>query len=150
MPLPTDTEFDLGALDARDEAELAIKHPSTGEVTTWVWTFYGPGHPKTVEVANRVSRDALRDLAAQKQARVNGKKWKEDDQSIDQIRAENVENIVARTKTFTPVRLGAETISFTPDAAKSLLLDRKKGWLFSQIVEYLRDDESFIQPSAKS
>jgi hypothetical protein len=144
------TDFDLGALDARDEADLAIRHPTTDAVTTWVWTFYGPGHPKTVEVANRVSRDALRDLAAQKQARVNGKKWKEEDQSIDQIRAENVENIVARTKTFTPVNMGDGKIEFSAEKAKELLLDRKKGWLFSQIVEFLKSDESFIQPSAMS
>ena len=144
------TDFDINDLDARDEVELAIRHPATDEPTTWIWTFYGPGHPKTVEVANRVSREALRDLAAQKQARVNGKKWKEEDQSIDQIRAENVENIVARTKTFTPVKLGGDTISFSPDAAKQLLLDRKKGWLFSQVVDFMRDDTNFIQPSAKS
>jgi hypothetical protein len=144
------TDFDLGALDARDEADLAIRHPTTDKITTWVWTFYGPGHPRTVEVANRVSRDALRDLAAQKQARVNGKKWKEEDQSIDQIRAENVENIVARTKTFTPVNMGDGKIEFSAEKAKELLLDRKKGWLFSQIVEFLRADESFIQPSATS
>jgi hypothetical protein len=144
------TDFDLGALDARDEAELAIKHPSTGEVTTWVWTFYGPGHPKTIEIANRVSRDALHDLAAQKQARVNGKKWKEGDQSIDQIRAENVDNIVARTKMFTPVKLGEDTISFTPETARALLLDRRKNWLIGQVMEFLADETSFIQPSATS
>lgn len=143
-------DFDIGSLDARDECDLAIKHPTTGEPTTWVWTFYGPGHPKTIEVANRVSRDALRKQAAQKQAQINGKKWKEEEQSIDLIRAENVATIVARTKTFTPVKLGADTISFSPDAATALLLDRKKGWLLSQILEFLRDDESFIQPSATS
>lgn len=144
------SDFDIGELDARDEAELAIKHPSTGETTTWVWTFYGPGHPKTVEIANRVSRDALRDLAAQKQARVNGKKWKEEDQSIDQIRADNVDNIVARTKAFTPVNWNGKEITFSAEKAKELLLDRKKGWLFAQIIEFLREDESFIQPSATS
>lgn len=146
----TETDFDLGELDARDEADLAIKHPSTGEVTTWVWTFYGPGHPKTVELANRVSRDALRDLAAQKQARVNGKKWKEDEQTVDEARGDLVDSIVARTKTFTPVKLGGETISFTAESAKTLLLDRKKGWLFAQVLEFLKEDESFMPPSAKS
>jgi hypothetical protein len=142
--------FDLEGLDARDEAELAIRHPTTGESTTWVWTFYGPAHPVTVELANRVSRDALRELAAQKQARVNGKKWKEDVQSADDLQSETIGNIVARTKSFTPIKLGAETIEFSQDAAKRLLMDRKKGWLLAQIVEFLRDDESFMQPSANS
>jgi hypothetical protein len=148
--MTADTEFDLVALDARDEADLAIRHPITDAPTTWVWTFYGPGHPKTVEVANRVSRDALRELAAQKQARVNGKKWKEEDQTIDQIRADNVDNIVARTKSFTPVNLGDGKIEFSAQKAKELLLDRKKGWLFTQVIDFLRADESFIQPSATS
>lgn len=143
-------DFDLSILDAQDEAQLAIKHPTTGEVTTWLWTFYGPGHPKTIEIANRVSREALRDLAAQKQARVNGKKYKEDEPSPDQLRAENVETIVGRTKTFTPVKLGAETIAFSAEAAKTLLLDRKKGWLLSQIIDFLKEEENFIQPSAIS
>lgn len=142
--------FNLTELDARDEANLAIKHPTTGKETTWVWTFYGPGHPKTVEIANRVSREALRELAAQKETRLNGKKWTEDVQDIDKIRAENVENIVARTKTFTPVNMGDGKIEFSPEKAKEFLLDRKKGWLFSQIVDFLKADESFIQPSAMS
>lgn len=142
--------FDIGGLDTQDEADLAIRHPATGEATTWVWTFYGPAHPKTVELADRVSRDALRELAAQKQARINGKKWKEDAQSADDLRAETIASIVARTKTFTPVKMGADTIEFSPDAAARLLQDRKKGWLFSQIAEFLRDEESFIRPSVKN
>jgi hypothetical protein len=144
------TDFDLGDLDARDEAELAIKHPSTGEVTTWVWTFYGPGHPRTIEIANKVGREALQKLAAQNQARVNGKKWKEEDQTLDQVRAENVDNILARTKSFTPVKLEGKTIEFSPDTAKSLLLDRKKGWLLVQVMEFLAEEASFMQPSAKA
>lgn len=141
------TDFDLAALDARDEAELAIKHPGTGEITTWVWTFYGPGHPKTVEIANQRSREALHKLAAQRQAQVNGKKWKEDEQSIDQVRSENIDNILARTKGFTPVKLGDEIITFSPEAARTMLLDRKKGWLLTQVMEFLKEDESFIPPS---
>lgn len=140
-------DFDLTAFDAADEATLAIKHPTTGEPTKWIWTFYGPGHPATIELANRVSREALRDIAAQKQARVNGKKWKEDEQSIDQLRDENVKNIVARTKSFTPVKMGATTTTFSPETASELLLDRRKSWLLSQIMDFLRDEENFIQPS---
>lgn len=142
--------FDLAQFDASDEASLVIRHPATGEPTTWVWTFYGPGHPKTVELADRASREALRELAAQRQARINGKKWKEDVQSADQLRDETINNIVGRTKAFTPVKLGSETIEFSTDAARALLSDRRKGWLFSQIVDFLRDEESFIQPSATS
>ena len=144
----TDIDLDLGALEASDEATLAIRHPQTGEPTTWLWTFYGPGHPSTVALANRLARDSLRKAAAQRQAQVNGKKWKEDEQSLDQLRAENAEAIVARTKGFTPVKLGAKTINFSAEAATALLLDRRKGWLIGQIMEFLRDEENFFQPSA--
>lgn len=143
-------EFDISAADAQDEATLAIKHPKTEEPTTWLWTFYGPGHPKTVDLANKASREVLREQRDHKQSQLNGKKIKVDEQSMDEIREKTVESIVARTKTFTPVKMGAETITFSPESARGLLLDRKKGWLFSQVVEFIRADESFIQPSATS
>jgi hypothetical protein len=144
------TDFDLSAVDAQDEGELVIKHPKTLEPTGWTWTFYGPGHAMTIELSNRVAGAALKKAAARRQAQVNGRKWKEDEESLDQLRAENVDNIVARTKGFTPTRLNGELIEYSPDAAKRLLLDRKKGWLLEQISEYLQDEANFIQPSATS
>lgn len=152
MPLPATPpdDFDLAAADAQDEATLAIKHPTTDEPTTWLWTFYGPGHPKTIEVADRAARSVLRERHEQTKARLNGKTVKVEEQSLDQIRAENADNIVARLKGFTPVKMGGETISYSAEAAKALLLDRKKGWLYAQIVEWIRADENFIQPSATS
>ena len=50
-------DFDIGELDARDEAELAIKHPSTGEPTTWIWTFYGPGHPSSQTMVDAIKNN---------------------------------------------------------------------------------------------
>jgi hypothetical protein len=142
-------DFDLSSADAQDEAVLAIKHPTTDEVTTWVWTFYGPGHPKTIEVADRASKAALNDLHDQKQARINNKKYKIKEQSLDDLRVENIAAIVSRLKTFTPVKMGAETVTFTPEAAAGMLLDRRKGWLYEQVVNFLKEDANFIQPSAK-
>lgn len=145
------TDFDLDAVDALDESNLTIRHPITDAPTNWVWTFYGPGHPKTVELANRVSRDALRDLQEQKQARVNNKKYKAEEQTLDGLRTETVGNIIARTKTFTPVKKAdGSSISYSETAARELLLDRRKGWLYKQVTEFLAEDASFIQPSAKS
>jgi len=144
------SDFDLSAVDAQDEGDLVIKHPITLEPTGWIWTFYGPGHPATIELANRVAGAALKKAAARRQAQANGRKWKEDEQSLDQVRAENVDNIVLRTKGFTPIKLDGQMIEFSADAAKRLLLDRKKGWLLAQIVEHLGDEANFIQPSATS
>jgi hypothetical protein len=143
-------DFDLSAVDAQDEAELAIRHPKTLKPTGWVWTFYGPGHAVTTELSNRVASAALKKAAARRQAQINGKKWKEDEESLEQLRAEQVDGIVTRTKSFSPIKLDGKTIEFSPQAAKDLLLDRRKGWLLEQISEYLRDEANFIQPSATS
>jgi hypothetical protein len=144
------TDFDLSTADAQDEGELVIKHPKTLEPTGWTWTFYGPGHATTIELSNRVAGAALKKAAAKRQAQANFKKWKEDEESLDQIRVENVDNIVTRTKGFSPIKLDGQLIEFSADAARRLLLDRKKGWLLEQITEYLRDEANFIQPSAMS
>jgi hypothetical protein len=142
-------DFDLSDLEAGDEANLAIKN-SAGKVTTWIWTFYGPGHPKTVALANRVSKRWLQEAREKEQAQVNQKKWKPEERSLDDVRAENVRNIVERTKSFTPVKLNGETIEFSPEAATRLLLDPRKGALFTQISEFLKEEENFMRPSAKS
>ena len=144
------TDFDLSAVDAQDEGELAIRHPKTLAPTGWTWTFYGPGHQITVDLSNRVAQAALKRAAARRQAHVNGKKWKEDEESLDQLRAENVDNIVTRTKGFTPIKLDCQLIEYSAGAARQLLLDRKKGWLLEQITDYLKDEANFIQPSATS
>lgn len=153
MKKPSDVPdvLDVACLDAVDEGQLDIRHPVSGDPIGWIWTFFGPGHPDTVALADRVTRDALRKSAARRQAIANGRKWKEDDdQSLDDIRKENVANIVARTKTFTPIKLNGELIEFSKDKAAALLLDRRKGWLFKQVTEYLQAEENFIQPSATS
>lgn len=143
-------DFDLGTLRAVDEAELVIKNPKTQKPTTWIWTFYGPGHPKTVVVADRVSREFLAEAREKEQARVNGKKWKADEEDVGDVRAKNIRNIVDRIKTFSPVKLNGKLIEFSPDAARELLLDPSLSWLYSQVSEYLREDASFIPPSAKA
>jgi hypothetical protein len=144
------SDFDLSTMDAQDEAELDIRHPKTLEPTGWTWTFYGPGHAVTAALSNRVAGAALKKAAARRQAQVNGKKWKEDEESLDQLRADQVDGIVTRTKGFTPIKLDGQMIEYSADAAKALLLDRRKGWLLEQISEYLRDEANFIQPSATS
>ena len=115
------TDFDLSAVDAQDEGELIIRHPKTLAPVDWTWTFYGPGHQITVDLSNRVAQAALKRAAARRQAHVNGKKWKEDEESLDQLRAENVDNIVTRTKGFTPIKLDGQLIEYSADAALSLI-----------------------------
>ncbi len=142
-------DFDLSELETGDESTLAIKGRD-GKPTTWVWTFYGPGHPNTVALSNKISKKWLQEARDKEQAQTNNKKWKPEERSLDDIRNENVNSILERTKGFTPVKLNGETIEFSPDAARRLLLDPRKGALFNQISEFLKEEENFMQPSAKS
>ncbi|MGJ5149871.1 branched-chain amino acid ABC transporter [Bradyrhizobium sp. HKCCYLR1023] len=144
-------DIDLSQLEAQDEAELVIRHPKTREPTTWVWTFYGPGHARTQEIADRASRRLLKQLAEQREARANGREWvDEEKRTPEQNRAQTIADIVARTKSFTPVKLGDTVISFSAEAATQLLSDRKKDWLLEQVINFLKAEENFIQPSATS
>jgi hypothetical protein len=147
---PTSGAFDLADVSASDEAVLDIKHPKSDEPTGWQWTFFGPGHPRTVAIADRETRAMLKLAADKEQARVNYKKWKPEEETGADLRAKTVANIVGRTKYFTPVKFGSETIEFSPEAATKLLLDRTKGWLFKQVIDFISAEESFIQPSATS
>lgn len=142
--------FNLANFDMHDEVDLAIRNPSTGKPTTWIWTFYGPGHARTVELANRITRESLRELAEQRQARINGGAYEPAEVSPDDMRARNVDNIVARLKGFTAVDLGNGKLVFSAAAARDLLLDRKKGWLLTQVMEFLGSEKNFIRPSAKA
>lgn len=144
-------EFDLSAVEAQDEGHLVIRHPVTLQATTWIWTFYGPGHPETVALADRLSRGVLVKAAARRQAQANGRKVKEDDPgTLAELMTDKVTAVVARTKTFTPVRIDGHLIEFSREKASALLLDRRKGWLLDQVTEYLKDEVNFIQPSATS
>lgn len=144
------TDFNLADLDAQDEVQLAIKHPKSGQPTTWVWTFFGPGHPTTVTLADQASRAAIRRRAEQNDAVANGKKWSAPEETPDGNRRENIDNIVARLKGFTPVNLGDGVVEYSPEKAREFLLDRRKGWLLGQVMLFLAREENFIQPSATS
>ncbi|MGY4288894.1 hypothetical protein ACVWXO_008114 [Bradyrhizobium sp. LM2.7] len=122
----------------------------TDAPTGWTWTFYGPAHPVTIELADRFSREALRKAAARRQAQANNRKWKEDEQTPDDLTRENVDGIVARTKGFSTIKLNGEELVFSKDKATELLLDRRKGWLVNQVMAFLRAEENFIPPSATS
>lgn len=144
------SDFDLATLDAVDESNLAIRHPITNDPTTWVWTFYGPAHPKSVEISQRFTREALREEKEKEQARVNGKKWKGDERTPDEVFQRNVDTIAARVSGWTPVKMDGKELIYSVEQTKALLLDRKKGWLLTQVTDFLRDDASFMKPSEKT
>lgn len=137
--------FDLSSLDAADEAVMEVR--ANGNRTGWTWTFAGPGHPKTIELSNRFARDRLRREQAQEQAQVNGKKWKAPDETPDEVLDRNVSLVVARLLGWSPIQMSGADYPFTPDNAKALLMDRRKGQLLVQALEFLGEEQSFTKRS---
>lgn len=138
--------FDIDQLDAIDEAEMTVM--SNGRPTTWKWRFAGPGHAKAIEVSNRIARDRLRKDAEQEQARVNGKKWKADDETPEALAKRNADYIIDRLLGWSPVKFAGEDYPFTVENARKLLLDPRKGALAVQALEFLADNKSFMKRSA--
>jgi hypothetical protein len=141
-------EFSLSDFDSADEADMTVA--MNGSPTTWIWTFAGPGHPKTVELENREARDRLHTERQIEQQRINGKKVKLPEQTVDEIREKNVNWIVSRLLRWSPVRINGEDYPFSPENARALLSDRRKVELFTQALEFLAADASFEKRSATS
>jgi hypothetical protein len=121
-----------------------------GKLTTWVWTFAGPGHAKAVAQSNRLSRERLHEDAQKEQARVNGKKWKASDETPDEVRKRNVSFIAERLLRWTPIKLNGEDLPFSIENATKVLSDPRKVSLLIQALEFLNEDKSFIKRAATS
>lgn len=147
--MQTETKpFDIEALNSADEAHMTIM--SNGAPTDWVWTFAGPGHPQALAQSNRVSREQLAKNRLKEQAQANGRKWKAPEQSPDELLEDNVSFVLERLLGWSPVQLGGQDYPFTQDNARKLLMDRRKGALLQQAIEFILDDNSFTQRSAKN
>ncbi|RUU37225.1 branched-chain amino acid ABC transporter [Mesorhizobium sp. M6A.T.Ca.TU.002.02.2.1] len=144
--MKTDEVTELGSLDALDEAPMNVV--INGKVTTWVWTFAGPGHEKTVEQTNRIARQRLHEEARKEQAVVNGKKWIAEEPTPDEVREKNVNWIVGRLLGWTPVKIDGEMLTYSEDAARKLLADPRKSAIYVQALEFLAADTSFTPRSA--
>ena len=142
--------LDLSTLRAAETMTLDIRHPTTGDLTGWVWTIAGPGHPATVAYQEKMQRRRLNEEKLKEQARINGRKWKGDDRDPDEVRRDNVEAVAVRVVDFTKVRLDGRDIAYSPDEVMTLLLDPSFGWLFGQVIEFLMDDAAFFSRSAAS
>lgn len=143
-------DFDLSDFDSADTSEMPVAHPVSGEPTEWVITFAGPGHAKTIDLADRRARQQLREEKAKEQARANGRKWKGEEKTPAEQRVENVEWIAERIVGWTPVKINAEDLPYSRENATKLLADPNKGWLFRQCLEFLLAEENFMRSSAKA
>lgn len=149
-PAAGSPSFDLGALRSASTAEMHLRHPITQASLGWAWTIAGPGHDATIKLQNEFARDRLIEEKAKEQARVNGKKWKSPETSAEEERAKFVRRISRRVLGFPPCNLNGEKLTYSPEAVFKLLNDEEFGWLFTQLVEFLGEDSSFIKGSATS
>lgn len=142
------SKMDLSDFDSIDEAQMTVM--SGGERTDWYWTFAGPGHPNAVAQSNRVSRESLAKARAKEQAQTNNKKWKAPDQSPDELLEDNVGFVLERLLSWSPIDLGGAPYPFSHENARKLLMDRRKGALLQQAIEFILDENSFTKRSAKT
>lgn len=138
-------EFSLDDFAAADTADMVVM--VGGRPTSWVWTFAGPAHPKTIEQSNRQARQRLHDDRMRQQAVVNGKKWKAPEETVETIRDRNIDDIVERLLGWSPVKIDGKDVPFSVDEAKKLLSDRARAGLLLQAIEFLADEQSFMQRS---
>lgn len=140
--------FDLSAVDAADESVMQVV--VNGEPVDWHWRIAGPGHPKTIEQSNKLAKERLRREKEQEQARINGKRWKAPDETVDEVLERNVNLVVDRLLGWSPVTMDGKDYPFSVENARALLLDRRKGQLLIQALEFLGDEQSFGKRSASN
>lgn len=144
---PAIAEFDLDELAAIDQAELEIKRRD-GSPTGWKWFIAGPGHPQAVELGNRLSKESLARHKAQEMARVNGKKWKGDDETADEALRRTAEAFAGRIIGWTSIKMNGEPYPFSMENAIKLLMDPARGdTLLAQLTEFIGDERSFMKRS---
>lgn len=144
----TDLVIDLNDFAAADTADMKVR--AGGKETGWVWTFAGPGHPKTIEQGNRIARQALKESKRKQEAVVNGKKWHADDEDVEDIRRRNVAFVVERLVGWSTVKVaGAEgkaiDFPFSVENATSLLSDPAKAGLLEQAYAFIGEAENFTR-----
>jgi hypothetical protein len=145
-PAPAPAEdFDLSEIDAVDEAEMTVV--SNGKLTSWTWRFAGPGHQQTREWGDKRARDMLHRERMQEQARVNGKKWKAEEETPEQRRSDNADIVLGRLLGWSPIKMNGQDYPFSRENAKALLLDPRKGQLLTQALEFLGEESSFTNRS---
>lgn len=142
--------FDIEDLRASDEDELEILGKD-GQPTGWKWRMAGPGHPRTIEQGNRVARERLRREEEQERARVNGRKWKGDSQSPDEVIDGHVRFVMERLLGWSEVTIGGKPFPFSEENARTILRDHSlKPSPLVQALEFLGDEASFSGRSAKT
>lgn len=137
---------DLSGFMPTDEATIEIK-TMNGVLSGWKIRLAGPSHPKTVALNDASARRELHRQRQIEQAQVNGKKYKAEEKSPDDVRRENVQAIVGRIVGWNPISIGGGPIEFSEKAAEELFIKPEMGWAYVQIVEFFGEEKGFTQRS---
>jgi hypothetical protein len=142
--------LDLADFDSIDQTEMNVV--AGGQATGWMWTFAGPGHPNAAAQSNRVARESLAKARAKEQAQTNGRKWKAPEQSPDELLEDNVNFVLERLLDWSGdiPTVNGEPYQFSHENARKLLMDRRKGALLQQAIEFILDENSFTKRSARN
>lgn len=140
-------QFNLSDLQSSDESELEITYPGTGEPTGWILTIAGPGHPKTIALADAQAKANLSRQRLIEQAQVNGKKYKAPEIDVETERRQNLENIIARVIGWRGLFIDGEEVQFSEEKSKAIFLDRRYDKPIAQVIAYLLDEQSFTKRS---
>jgi hypothetical protein len=143
---PAILDLSMAALASADTATMNVV--VGGNPSGWLWEFAGPSHPKALAQANRTSRASLHKSKLIEQAQANGRKWVAEEQTPDQVRADNVTYIIERLIGWSTVRIDGQDFPFSEDKARELLSNVKNVGLLAQALEFLAADNSFTKRSA--
>ena len=143
--------LDLDDFSSADTADMEVR--LNGKSTGWTWTFAGPGHPKTTEQGDRIAKAALKASHAKERARVNGKKWEPEEETVEDLRKRNVDFVVDRLIGWSDIQVAGadgkpQPFPFTAENARKLLSDPSKGGLLQQAYSFIGDEDSFTKRSA--
>lgn len=144
-------ELDLSGAVPLDTFTLPILRPGTDTPTGWQIVLAGPGHPQTIALQTDISRENIEREKAIEFAQINGRKWKVEEETVDQRRRRNVSRVCRRIVSWSPnpkFKLVSETpIAFTPEAALELFIRPEMGSFLVQITDYIASERAFMPPS---
>lgn len=140
--------FDIASLAATDEADLEVLD-GNGNKTGWIWTFTGPGHPATIEIDNEQNARYVAREQAKERAQVNGRKWKGDGESPEELRERSINYVVARLLRWSDMTMDGAAFPCTPDNARKILSDRRFVLVYDQANTFLLEEKSFTKRSPK-
>lgn len=145
---PAADVFDLSEIATNDTGTLAIRHPVTGEPTSWVLTLAGPGHPAYEEWSAEGQREAARKSRAIEQARANGKKWKAEESDVEAEEAKARARLSRIILGWTPVRVDGADYPWSKQNAEAMCVSQRWNRVRAQILEYMNDEKAFTTRSA--